>query len=486
MTARHHIRLGARAGRGGLPISATPAPTVGETLYVARDRKGVDLQRAERDTKIRARHLAALEDDDFAALPGTVYVRGFLRNYAIYLGLDPDEIVAKWQGEQSTAQRAPRESIVAPPRPIAEPKGHLRFTRTILALAVLTCLVLAFAGYVGVQLFRYTQVPAVVLAGGPIRQLPADTTIVRFRGSTTPGVTITVDQAGQTVQTSQASSDGSWTVEVPVTRGRNDFSISATDPTNGKTSQPVSAIVTVAVPGSTTAPANAGDLSPGSTPSASAAAVPSVPATLAVEAPLDGAHLTSAALIVRGTTSAAGVTVVATRGARAAAGPGASPLPSPGSTGFQAGPVAGKPLVHVPADPAPLHVAASGGAYSASLSLFPGHWLITVTTDPSGALPPTVRTAAVDVPAKAGVVLTVRARGGPAWIRVVVDGVVVEKGRQFRSGQLATFVGRQSVVVRTKNAGLTMFTLDGRPLRALGPAGSDQTWHFVRGKAPHR
>jgi hypothetical protein len=61
MTARHHIRIGnRRLGRDRTAIDATPAPRLSETLQLARERKGVDLYRAERDTKIRLKYLAAL------------------------------------------------------------------------------------------------------------------------------------------------------------------------------------------------------------------------------------------------------------------------------------------------------------------------------------------------------------------------------------------------------------------------------------------
>ena len=49
------------AGRG---VAAEPTASLPERLYAARERKGVDLYRAERDTKIRARYLGALERGD--------------------------------------------------------------------------------------------------------------------------------------------------------------------------------------------------------------------------------------------------------------------------------------------------------------------------------------------------------------------------------------------------------------------------------------
>jgi cytoskeleton protein RodZ len=51
-------------------------------------RRGLELTQIEADTCIRARYLRALEDERFELLPGTAYVRGFLRTYARYLGLD--------------------------------------------------------------------------------------------------------------------------------------------------------------------------------------------------------------------------------------------------------------------------------------------------------------------------------------------------------------------------------------------------------------
>jgi cytoskeleton protein RodZ len=61
---------------------------IGTTLRQARERRQIGLDRVEAETKIRARYLRALEDEDFDALPGPTFVRGFLRAYAAHLGLD--------------------------------------------------------------------------------------------------------------------------------------------------------------------------------------------------------------------------------------------------------------------------------------------------------------------------------------------------------------------------------------------------------------
>lgn len=61
---------------------------IGSTLRQARERRQIGLDQAESETKIRSRYLRALEEEDFNVLPGPTYVRGFLRTYADYLGLD--------------------------------------------------------------------------------------------------------------------------------------------------------------------------------------------------------------------------------------------------------------------------------------------------------------------------------------------------------------------------------------------------------------
>ncbi len=66
---------------------------VGTALRKARDHRGLTLDEAARDTKLRVDQLRALEDEDFDALGGEVYARAALRTYAAYLGLDPAKVM---------------------------------------------------------------------------------------------------------------------------------------------------------------------------------------------------------------------------------------------------------------------------------------------------------------------------------------------------------------------------------------------------------
>jgi len=65
----------------------------GETLRQARAHKNVTLREAEADTRINRHYLAALEDEEFGALPPPIYSRGIVRKYADYLGLDAGKVL---------------------------------------------------------------------------------------------------------------------------------------------------------------------------------------------------------------------------------------------------------------------------------------------------------------------------------------------------------------------------------------------------------
>jgi cytoskeleton protein RodZ len=69
---------------------------VGPALRKARERRGITLDAASRDTKIHIDQLRALESESFGALIGDVYVRGSLRTYARYLGLSPEKVIGAY------------------------------------------------------------------------------------------------------------------------------------------------------------------------------------------------------------------------------------------------------------------------------------------------------------------------------------------------------------------------------------------------------
>jgi len=73
----------------------TVAPaSAGATLRAAREAHGMSIDAVAQQLKLAPRQVQALESDDYAQLPGRTFVRGFMRNYARLLRLDPDAVVA--------------------------------------------------------------------------------------------------------------------------------------------------------------------------------------------------------------------------------------------------------------------------------------------------------------------------------------------------------------------------------------------------------
>jgi Helix-turn-helix domain len=72
-------------------------PNIGDTLREARMREHLDIADVESRTKIRAKYLRALENEEFGMLPGPTFVKTFLRTYAEALGLDPQVLVEEYR-----------------------------------------------------------------------------------------------------------------------------------------------------------------------------------------------------------------------------------------------------------------------------------------------------------------------------------------------------------------------------------------------------
>jgi cytoskeletal protein RodZ len=91
---------------------------IGSSLREARLRQGLDFPELEQATKIRAKYLRALEEEQFDLLPAQTYVKGFLRSYADYLGLDGqlyvDEFTSRYVVGEDDSMLRPRRS--PPPR----------------------------------------------------------------------------------------------------------------------------------------------------------------------------------------------------------------------------------------------------------------------------------------------------------------------------------------------------------------------------------
>jgi cytoskeleton protein RodZ len=88
---------------------------IGDRLREARMRQKIDIAEVETATKIRAKYLRALENEEFGLLPGSTFVKSFLRTYAEYLGLDPHLLVEEYRAQHEPREQAELQPFGAPP-----------------------------------------------------------------------------------------------------------------------------------------------------------------------------------------------------------------------------------------------------------------------------------------------------------------------------------------------------------------------------------
>jgi cytoskeletal protein RodZ len=123
---------------------------IGNSLREARLRQGLEFPEIEHATKVRSKYLRALEDEQFDILPAQTYVKGFLRTYAEYLGLDGqlyvDEYNSRYVGlEEESPLRA---SVRQPARQDRRFAGGAVFA-VLAGIIVLTALVIAAFKFTG-------------------------------------------------------------------------------------------------------------------------------------------------------------------------------------------------------------------------------------------------------------------------------------------------------------------------------------------------
>jgi cytoskeletal protein RodZ len=91
-------------------------PEIGATLREARMRERIDVSEIEATTKIRAKYLRALENEEWSLLPGPTFVKSFLRTYAEALGLDGKSLVEEYRLHHERPSDAMLEPIVSTPQ----------------------------------------------------------------------------------------------------------------------------------------------------------------------------------------------------------------------------------------------------------------------------------------------------------------------------------------------------------------------------------
>lgn len=190
--------------------------TVGELLYHARIKKNLTLEQIEKATHIRAKFLDALEKNDFSRLPPGTFTKGFIKNYASFLGLSPQQTLAFYRRQTSEET------------PVVLPKINpllARFTLTPQRLTTIGVLLLlaTFFSYLIYSYLRFAGSPELAVAS-PENNITVDTDSIPVTGKTDPNSTLTIND-----QPIRLLENGSFAVSVPLEPGLNTLTITATN-----------------------------------------------------------------------------------------------------------------------------------------------------------------------------------------------------------------------------------------------------------------
>ncbi|HZP95998.1 MAG TPA: RodZ domain-containing protein [Candidatus Limnocylindria bacterium] len=249
---------------------------LGDLLRAQREKKGLTLDQAAADTRIREKFLKALEDGDYQSLPGAVYTKGFLRNYAEYLDLDQEELVVLFHEERGGSAPEPPRTF-QPIRPIM--RRSLIFTPAVLVPVVVLAGIVLFVGYLYYQFTSFAVAPVLDVID-PASDAIAQSAHFVVRGRTVPNgkVTVQVFPGPETVADIHPDASGTFSAPIDLTPGANHVIIEVLDQ-SGKVSRVSRSII----------------LQPQSAASAA-------PVKLVIDSPPNGARIENSAVTVSGTT----------------------------------------------------------------------------------------------------------------------------------------------------------------------------------------
>lgn len=190
--------------------------TAGELLKDKRILKELSLEDVAAKTKIKLDYLVAIENSDFSSLPSSTFAKGFLRNYATYLHLNSDTIIAMFR--RDFAENNKGEII---PRGLVAPLGSKPrfFTVTLILVSIAT---VVFLGFLGVQLASWWSYPKLKL----IQPQNGDTygEKVTIKGSSDKDATVSIN--GQKVILDQ---NGGFTLDLVLSAGTQSVLVESTN-----------------------------------------------------------------------------------------------------------------------------------------------------------------------------------------------------------------------------------------------------------------
>jgi cytoskeletal protein RodZ len=218
---------------------------LGKQLRAVRRTAGLSLDQVEMATKIRRKFIQAIESGSYDEFPAEVYLRGFLENYAQFLGFPADQVLTQYKRERGISGPGDKKKKLDVPKRRLE-DSSLTVTPKTLWIGLGFLGVAVTAGYIVSQVFGLAAPPKLELAKPSANQVVTSET-VDVVGKTTPGAEVAINN-----QPVPADPNGNFSEHVRVLSGTNLLRVTAKNK-SGR-SRAVSRSILVQLPGKTASP----------------------------------------------------------------------------------------------------------------------------------------------------------------------------------------------------------------------------------------
>lgn len=167
-------------------LTEAPMAALGDRFRAARESRGLTLSDVAEQIRIRSVYLAAIEEEDWGAIGAPVYIRGFLRTYARFLGIEPEESVSEFNASSGAA------GLVAEPKREFSARQEAGLSPIIWISSAVAVMLVALV------IYNYFNLRRPSAGGGPVAAIsgPARATPVA-----SPSVTVTSQPSRAAVRT---------------------------------------------------------------------------------------------------------------------------------------------------------------------------------------------------------------------------------------------------------------------------------------------
>lgn len=200
--------------------------TAGQILKENRINKEISLSEVAQETKIRKRYLLALEKDDYQSLPSVATTKGFIKNYAQFLGLEHERVVAVFKRDY---RRIQEQKTIFPSRADLNKQFKWSPKKTLIATVVL--FIIAFLTYLAYQYHGLLGRPRLEVTFPKDNQQVTEEQVI-VQGRTNPDNSVSINGS-----LTQVNDQGEFSYRLRLTSGENKIVIEAINRLSRKTRQ---------------------------------------------------------------------------------------------------------------------------------------------------------------------------------------------------------------------------------------------------------